>query len=105
MATTPIALLLVGTLACAPAAFASPRHSTAARLGVSLTVVRSCRVTPQASGSVGVSCTRGALDRIVVTVSEPRVVPLERDGATMRTLIDAGAADVRAAERFVTLQF
>jgi len=105
MAHTRIALLLLGTFALSHAAAAAPRPAVSARLGVSLTVVRSCEVDLQASGSLGVRCTRGAADRVVVADSQPRVVMLERQGTTMTALVEADGGGAPAAERFVTLQF
>jgi hypothetical protein len=105
MAHARIALLLLGTLALSHIAAASPRPAVSAPLAVSITVVRSCGVSLQPSGSLGVRCTRGAADRVVVADAQPRVVMLERDGTTMAALVEADGGEAPSAERVVTLQF
>jgi hypothetical protein len=57
------------------------------------------------SDSVGLKCSRGGTDRVVVAAAEPRIVSLERDGAIMRADIDTGSDDTAQSERFLTLQF
>ena len=106
MAKTPLALLLLGALAIPHPVVAAPRSTPSSRLSVGATVVRSCHVDLQDSGSVGVRCTRGTTDRVLVAAATPRIVTLERDGATMRTSIQsAHASSAAETDRFVTLQF
>jgi hypothetical protein len=102
MTKTPTVLLLAGALVWSvpSIALASP----SARLAVGATVVKSCKVKHD-SDSVGLRCSRGGTDRVVVGAAEPRLVSLERDGGVMRTDIDAASDDTSGAERFVTLQF
>lgn len=106
MAKTPLALLLLGALAVPHPLVAAPRGAASARLTVGASVVRSCQVDLEDSGSVGVRCTRGTTDRVLVAATAPRIVMLERDGATMRTSIRSGSRSTEAeTDRFVTLQF
>ena len=106
MAKTPLALLLLGALAFAHPVAAAPRSTPSARLTVGASVVRSCQVDLQDSGSVGVRCTRGTTDRVLVAATAPRIVMLERDGATMRTSIQSARRSTAAeTDCFVTLQF
>lgn len=105
MAKTAGVLILVGTLASSHAAFAAPVPRSSAPVPVSVAVVRSCGVFEQASGKVGVRCTRGAADRVLVSSAEPRVVTLQREGAQVKAVVDADARSDATGERFLTLQF
>jgi hypothetical protein len=102
MTKTSTVLLLAGVFV-----WSLPSMGTAspsARLAVGATVVRSCKVKHQ-SDSIGLKCSRGGTDRVVVSAAEPRLVTLERDGATMAASV-ATASDLSdTADRFVTLQF
>ena len=67
-------------------------------------MVRSCNVNHQ-SDSIGLKCTRGSTDRVVVSAAEPRLVTLEREGATMAASVSTDSDVSQTADRFVTLQF
>jgi hypothetical protein len=102
MTKTSTVLLLAGAFVWSvpSIAIASP----SARLAVGATVVRSCKVKHQAD-SIGLKCSRGATDRVVITAAEPRLVTLERDGATMAASVATDSDVSQSADRFVTLQF
>ena len=102
MTKTSTVLLLAGALVWSLPSMATASEST--RLAVGATVVRSCKVNHQ-SDSVGLKCSRGGTDRIVVNAAEPRLVTLERDGATMAASIATDSDLSQTADRFVTLQF
>ena len=109
--TSTTVLLLAGAFVWSlpSVALSSPSPSVAlsspsARLAVGATVVRSCKVNHQAD-TLGLKCTRGGTDRIVVSAAEPRLVTLERDGATMAASVSTDSDVSQTADRFVTLQF
>jgi hypothetical protein len=104
MTKTPTVLLLLGVLAWSQPSIASSSPSTSARIGVGASVVRSCGVTHEPS-AIGIRCTRGTTDRVVVATPEPRIVALERDGAVMSADIDTVADGTVESEHVLTLQF
>ena len=104
MTKTFIVLLLAGVLVWSQPSIASSSPSTSTRIGVGVSVVRSCAVT-HAPSSLGIRCTRGTTDRVVVAAAEPRIVALERDGAVMSADIDTTAEDTAESGRVLTLQF
>jgi hypothetical protein len=102
MAKTSTVLLLAGAFVWSLPSIAL--SSPSARLTVGATVVRSCKVKHQ-SDSIGLKCSRGGTDRVVISAAEPRLVTLERDGATMSAAVAADSDVGDTTDRFVTLQF
>jgi hypothetical protein len=97
-------MVLASALACAASVAAEDRKST---LGVSVRVTKACSVTQHEGRTLGVRCTRGSADRVLVAAPHPRLVTLLRDGSRLRDDVPVpdGEGHRPTGDAVITIQF